>query len=100
MGTVRAARRRVLPPVHVDPATLTLLQQGKLEKACPDCGRWEAASFYCTGCLRPMGPADWYANGDLERRKAALALAPQKAQTPGKGRRGRPRRVSQPEPVL
>jgi hypothetical protein len=36
--SVRVARRRALPPVHVDPATAALLQAGKLEQACPDCG--------------------------------------------------------------
>jgi predicted Fe-S protein YdhL (DUF1289 family) len=71
-----------------------LFHAGHLEQACPDCGRWEAAGSYCAGCDRPMGPADWYSNGDLERRAVARQKAPQKAQTPLKGRRGRPRAAS------
>lgn len=31
-------------------------------QTCPDCGRDEAAHWYCSGCFLPMGPADWIAN--------------------------------------
>lgn len=61
------------------------LQDGKLEQACPDCGRWEAAGGYCSGCDRRMGSDDWYRNGLLSRRAVARQNAPSKAQTPGKG---------------
>lgn len=36
-----------------------LLEQGKLEQTCPDCGRKEAAGSYCTRCLRPMNLQDF-----------------------------------------
>ena len=71
--------------------TLDALQKGKLEQACPDCGVWEAAGFYCSGCERPMGPADWYPNGDPDRRAVAHQKATEKAQTRVKRPRGRPR---------
>jgi len=64
------------------------LQRAKLEQACPDCGRWEAAGSYCSGCLRPMGPDDWYRNGDEDRRAVARQQAAGKATTPPKRPRG------------
>jgi hypothetical protein len=67
------------------------LQGGKLEQACPDCGVWEAAGFYCSGCDRPMGPDDWYRNGDETRRavahQKAAAIASTRVKRP-RGRRG------------
>lgn len=69
------------------------LRMGKLEQSCPDCGRWEAAGLYCTGCRRPMGPLDWYTNGDLTRRSVAREKAAQIASTHVKRPRGRPRAV-------
>jgi len=67
------------------------LQDGKLEQACPDCGRWEAAGSYCSGCDRPMGPDDWYGNGDEKRRAVAQDRAGEIAATRVKRPRGRPR---------
>jgi hypothetical protein len=85
--------------------TATPLQAGRLEQTCPACGRWEAAGAYCTGCGRPTGPADWYANGDQaerERRGAVrdtLQARAAKPRTPPKQGRGRSRRVIEPEAV-
>lgn len=56
--------------------------QGKLEQSCPDCGRWEAAGSYCSGCSRPMTATDWYRNGDATGRAVARQVAPRAAQTP------------------
>ena len=58
------------------------LQRGRLEQACPACGRWEAAGSYCSGCYRPMTAADWYPNGQPERRAAARQMARSEARTP------------------
>jgi hypothetical protein len=64
-----------------------------LEQACTDCGRWEAAGYYCTWCYLPTAPADWYPWGsDTARRAAARAAAAGEAQTPPKRLRGRQRR--------
>jgi methionyl-tRNA synthetase len=43
-----------------DAETALLLQRGKLDQVCPDCGRKEAAGYECTACARPTGPAEWY----------------------------------------
>ena len=67
------------------------LHDGKLEQACPDCGRWEAAGSYCSGCDRRMGPDDWYSNGDAKRRAIAQDRAGEIAATRVKRPRGRPR---------
>ena len=81
------------------------LLDGKLEQACPDCGRWEAAGSYCSGCDRRMGPDDWYRNGDETRRAVAQNRAGEIAATRVKRPRGRPRAaldapalVAQPAP--
>jgi hypothetical protein len=50
------------------------LQAGKLEQMCPDCGRWSAATHYCSWCFRPMGPDDWYRNGDQAQRAARMPM--------------------------
>jgi hypothetical protein len=55
--------------------TRELLQRGKLEQTCPDCGRWEAASYYCSWCARVMTAADWYRNGDKIQRAARMPKA-------------------------
>ena len=53
------------------------LGAGKLEQTCPVCGRWEAAHWYCSWCLRPMCSGDWYRNCDLaERRRRRPTSAP------------------------
>lgn len=75
------------------------LRHARLEQACSDCGTWEAAGRYCTSCLRPMGPADWYRNGDKDRRAIAHQRAAEIERTRVKRPRGRPRRVSAPEPA-
>jgi hypothetical protein len=62
------------------------LQRGRLEQACPDCGRWEAAGSYCSGCDRAMGPDDWYPNGSAAGRARARQKAPLAPRTPPKGR--------------
>lgn len=72
---------------------MVALREGKLEQACPTCGRWEAAGSYCSKCSRPMGPVDWYRNGDQDRRQSDARVAAEKATTPPKAPRGRPRRV-------
>lgn len=51
-------------------AKLDLLARGKLWQACP-CGVTEAAGPYCTKCLRPTGPEDWYVPERTEAQKAA-----------------------------
>lgn len=48
------------------------LREGKLEQACPACGRTEAAGRYCSGCLHPTGPADWHRPPVSARAAAAL----------------------------
>uniref|UniRef100_A0A6M3ITY7 Uncharacterized protein n=1 Tax=viral metagenome TaxID=1070528 RepID=A0A6M3ITY7_9ZZZZ len=75
------------------------LRRGRLEQACPECGRWEAAGAYCSACYRPMGPGDWYRNGDESRRAVAHQKAVEKARTPLKGPRGRPRGQRPTEPL-
>jgi hypothetical protein len=67
------------------------LAAGRLEQACPDCGRWEAAGAYCSGCRRPMGPADWYPNGTKDGRSVAQERAAEIEATRPKRPRGRPR---------
>jgi hypothetical protein len=64
---------------------------GKLEQACGNCGRWEAAGFYCTGCAAPMTEADWYPNGDEDRRAVAHARAAVIRAAAPKRPRGRPK---------
>ncbi len=66
------------------------LQAGRLEQACPDCGTWEAAGSHCSKCRRPMGPADWYRNGDKAGRAVAHERAAVIRQTHLKRGRGRP----------
>jgi hypothetical protein len=56
----------------LSPETTALLQGGKLEQTCPDCGRWSAASSYCSWCFRAMSPTDWYRNGDPAERAARM----------------------------
>ena len=75
------ATRHAREPIEMSAETRELLQRGKLEQTCPDCGRWEAASWYCSWCARAMAPADWYRNGDKVQRaarmpKVAPAVAP------------------------
>lgn len=73
--------RHAREPIEMSAETRELLQRGKLEQTCPACGRWEAASHYCSWCARAMTPADWYRNGDKVQRatrmpKVAPAVAP------------------------
>ena len=70
------------------------LAQGKLEQACSGCGRVEAAGRYCTGCRAPMGPDDWYRNGQKDRRAGARERAAEIDRTRVKRGPGRPRRAS------
>jgi hypothetical protein len=79
---VAVAAKRAARVAAIPADVAKKLQDGKLEQACPDCGRWEAAGSYCSGCDRPMGPDDWYRNGDLTRRAVARQAATEKAQTP------------------
>ena len=90
-AAVAVAAKRAARVAAIPADVAKKLQDGKLEQACPDCGRWEAAGSYCSGCDRPMGPDDWYGNGDLTRRAVARHAATEKAQTRGKRPRGRPR---------
>lgn len=48
--------------------TDALLREGHLEQTCPECGRWEAAGAYCSGCWHPMTASDYYQNGDQAER--------------------------------
>ncbi len=57
-----------------DDATRRLLQDGKLEKMCRACGRWEAASPRCSWCYAPVPASDWYRNGDAAERAARLPV--------------------------
>lgn len=68
-----------------------VLRNSKLEQSCPDCGRWEAAGSYCSGCYRPMTAADWYPNGTKDARAVAHQRAAEIARTRVKRPRGRPR---------
>jgi hypothetical protein len=51
------------------------LRTGKLEQTCRACGRCEAAGHYCSWCARPMGPDDWYCNGEAAERARRLPVA-------------------------
>jgi hypothetical protein len=53
---------------------------GRVSQRCPDCGRAEAAHFYCSGCFLPMGLADWYHETATSEQKAA--------RQPGRHKRG------------
>lgn len=77
--------------VVMTPETARLLQAGKLEKTCPDCGRTEAASPYCSLCFYVMESGDWYRNHDMARRAEARQDAPQNPSTRVKRGPGRPR---------
>lgn len=61
--------------MNADAETARLLQAGRLEQRCPDCGRDEAAGYYCSGCARPTGPAEWYRPVPPPLRAASLARA-------------------------
>ncbi len=56
----------------VPPDVQAQLQAGKLEQTCSACGRWSAATRYCSWCFLPMGPADWYPNRDQAQRAARM----------------------------
>jgi len=79
--------------------TSDALRHGRLEQACPECGRWEAAGAYCSACYRPMGSGDWYRNGDEDRRAVAHQKAVEKASTRVKRPRGRPRAPAVTQPL-
>jgi hypothetical protein len=53
---------------------LTALE-GHLSQRCPDCGRPEAAHFYCSGCYLPMGLADWFRAEASPTQKDAMAAS-------------------------
>jgi len=44
-------------------------------QTCPDCGRDEAAHWYCSACYLPMGPADWVPTVQSEAALHARLLA-------------------------
>jgi hypothetical protein len=67
-----APARHAREPIDIPAETQALWQAGKLEQTCSACGRWSAATRYCSWCFRPMGPADWYRNGDKEQRAARM----------------------------
>lgn len=103
-GRATAARRRVLPAEASEPlgalqvgdvtgvaalatapgrsllpdAVRLAAQAGKFEQSCPTCGRWEAAGYACSFCGRPVDPAEWYRNDDIERRYRDLPARPPK----------------------
>ena len=72
----KARLRRPVAPTRERVArgteTEKLLQEGKLSQTCPACGRAEAAGGHCSWCGRPMGPADYYPNGDQEADQARM----------------------------
>lgn len=45
-------------------------ERGKLEKRCPDCGTEEAATDYCSLCLRPAHWSEFF-----ERKPSAATIA-------------------------
>jgi hypothetical protein len=55
-------------------------------QTCPDCGVTEAAGPYCSGCLLPMGPADWHPLEMSDAQRAGLAAARQNRRS-GRSRR-------------
>ena len=48
---------------------------GRPWKTCPDCGRFESATWICSGCFLPMGPADWTTLPAEDGRGASLVAA-------------------------
>jgi hypothetical protein len=56
-------------PLGLTPELSRQLQSGALEQMCRVCGRWEAAGDYCSWCLSPTGPADWYRNSRKDERR-------------------------------
>ena len=65
----RQHRGRIYPPIP--PEIFSLLSHGKLEQVCPECGREEAAHWYCSQCLRQMQPTDWRTWAQLHPARAA-----------------------------
>ena len=47
------------------------IQAAKLEQTCPDCGRTEAAGYYCSLCCRITGPEDWQPTKRSDAQRAA-----------------------------
>ena len=62
-------------PLAITPQLEHRLQRGELEQTCRACGRWQAACSYCSWCLTPIDPADWYANGDTAQRRMRMPKA-------------------------
>jgi hypothetical protein len=77
------AQRRV--PV---PAEELTARDARPWQRCPDCGRHEAAHWYCSACYLPMGAADWIATVQSEaalhslQRARAAAVAHRATPTP------------------
>ena len=65
----RQARDRIYP--EIPPDIFALLSHGKLEQLCPECGREEAAHWYCSLCFRQMIPTDWQTWSQLHPDRAA-----------------------------
>ena len=68
----RPSPRQAREPIDMPAETRALLQAGKLEQMCPDCGRWSAADHYCSNCFRDMSPVDWYKNAVAAERAARM----------------------------
>lgn len=64
----RHTKARVYPPIPAD--LYKLLTHGKLDQICPECGREEAAHWYCSLCLCEMGPDDWHTWAELHPERA------------------------------
>ena len=56
-------------PLILDSETALLLERGKLEQTCPDCGRREGGHPYCSGCFLPLTSADWRPTARTEAQK-------------------------------
>jgi len=48
------------PVAELPPETTRLVLLGRMDQRCPDCEQHEAAHYYCSRCLLPMAPDDWY----------------------------------------
>jgi hypothetical protein len=69
--------RRIYP--SIPEAIAVLFSHGKLEQVCPNCGLEEAASWYCSRCLRESVPAEWRTWADIHPERAAALRARQPA---------------------
>jgi hypothetical protein len=77
-------------PLGRSPELQLAISRGQMEQTCPDCGRWQAASYYCSWCFRVMRPVDYYRNpksADAKSVRAARMPATVPANPPPEYRR-------------